>query len=337
MGYPQPVYYPPFNITRAGHMVLTSRDLARAKDFYTRVIGLVVTAETADTVWLRGLEEICHHSLVLQRTSAAPVCRWIGLRVLTEDELDKAYSHLREIGLSPAWAEVPFQGRTLRVSDPFGVPLELTARMDRVPRHSMTHDHHAAGLPLRFDHLQVHAVDIAKVAAFYTSLGFRTSDYVVRGNTDELLGAFLHRKDIPWDLVFLRGSGPRMHHLAYVVPTATDMFRACDAAGMYGYGRLVEHGPGRHGMGHVQFTYFRDPDGHRIELVLDAPHLMTDIENEPVRWDDERRRGACDWGNPAPRRWFEEASHFEGVTPVPVAAPPGRMALEDYLATFSRG
>lgn len=336
MGYPQPVHYPPFNVTRAGHMVLTSRDLARAKDFYTRVIGLVVTEESAGTVYLRGLEEVGHHSLVLQRTSAEPVCRWIGLRVSTEEELDKAHRHFSGIGLKPAWADVPYQGKTLRVADPFGIPLELCARMDRVPRHIMTSGHHAAGAPLRFDHLQIHATDIAKVVAFYTSLGFRTSDYVVRGNTDELVGAFLHRKDIPWDIVFLRGTGPRMHHLAYVVHSSADMFRACDAAGSSGFGRTVEFGPGRHAMGHVLFTYFRDPDGHRVELCPDAPHQMTDLECEPVRWDDERRKTMCEWGYPPPRRWFEEASHFDGVAPEVMPRQPGRMAMEEYLATFSR-
>jgi catechol 2,3-dioxygenase len=336
MGYPQPVYYPPFNVTRAGHMVLTSRDLAKARDFYSHVLGLVVTAEDANTLYFRGIEEIGHHSLIIERTTSAPTCRTVGLRVLHEDELDKAHRHFSGLGLKSQWADVPFQGKTLRVTDPFGIPLEFCARMDRVPRHIMTSEHHGGGAPLRFDHLQVHATDIAKVAEFYTALGFRTSDYVVRGNTDELVGAFLHRKDIPWDIVFLRGTGPRMHHLAYVVHSAADMFRACDTAGNSGFGRNVEFGPGRHAMGHVLFTYFRDPDGHRVELCPDAPHQMTDAECEPVRWDDERRKTMCDWGNPPPRRWFEEASHFQDVEPVAMPRQPGRMALEEYLETFVR-
>lgn len=336
MSYPKPVYYPPFNITRAGHMVLTGRDLAAAKDFYTRVIGLVVSDEDPAILYLRGLEEIAHHSLVIKKTASSPVCERVGLRVLTEDELEKAHRHYASIGLKPIWVDMPFQGRTLHVSDPFGVPYELCARMAPVQRHIMTKDHHGGGCALRFDHLQLHMTDIAKAAAFYTSLGFRTSDYLVAGDSDEVTGAFMHRKDIPWDLVFLRGTGPRMHHFAYVVPSAIDMFRACDAAGFYKFGPSVEHGPGRHGMGHVQFTYLRDPDGHRIELVLEAPHLMTDLENEPVRWNAERRKNAIDWGNPPPRRWYDDATHFPGVEPVKMPMTPGRVALEDYLTTFAR-
>lgn len=334
MGYPKPVYYPAFNVTRAGHMVLTSRDLARAKDFYTRVIGLVVTEESPSTLYLRGLEEVGHHSLVIEGATGEPVCRQVGLRVAHEDELEKAHRHFMSIGLKPVWADVAYQGRTLRVTDPFGVPLEFCAQMARVERHIMTSEHHGGGAPLRFDHLQIQASDVAKVAEFYTGLGFRTSDYVVRGNSDEIVGAFLHRKDIPWDLVFLRGTGPRLHHFAYVVHSSVDMFRACDAAGNAGFGRNVEFGPGRHAMGHVLFTYFRDPDGHRVELCPDAPHQMTDMECEPVRWDDERRKSMCDWGYPPPRRWFEEASHFDGVVPEAMPRQPGRLSMEEYLATF---
>ena len=76
MTIPSPVYDPPFNITRASHVVLTVRDLAASRRFYAEVIGLAVSAEEGDALYLRGLEEACHHSLVLKRTSGQPV--WSG-------------------------------------------------------------------------------------------------------------------------------------------------------------------------------------------------------------------------------------------------------------------
>ena len=68
MNLPQANLHPPFNITRASHLVLTSRDLAKARDFYTEVIGLKVSDETATTIHLRGVEERAHHSLTLKKT-----------------------------------------------------------------------------------------------------------------------------------------------------------------------------------------------------------------------------------------------------------------------------
>src|ERR1700693_1738634 len=80
----------PFNVTRASHAVLTVKDLGASRAFYVDAIGLVVSDETKDALYLRGVEEACHHSLVLRRTDAPPVCERVGLRVYTEDDLEKA-------------------------------------------------------------------------------------------------------------------------------------------------------------------------------------------------------------------------------------------------------
>jgi len=66
---PQTNFNPPFNITRASHLAFTARDLAASRDFYIEVLGLIVSDEDANTIWLRGVEERCHHSLTLKRTT----------------------------------------------------------------------------------------------------------------------------------------------------------------------------------------------------------------------------------------------------------------------------
>ena len=69
---------PPFTITRASHLVLTSHDLAKARDFYTEVIGLKVSNETATTIHFRGVEERAHHSSSEDSATAlleSPECR----------------------------------------------------------------------------------------------------------------------------------------------------------------------------------------------------------------------------------------------------------------------
>ena len=128
MPIPVQVFDPPFRITRASHAILGVRDLKASRAFYTDVAGLVVTTETADAIYLRGIEEACHHSLVLRRSETRDAGR-IGLRVLTETDLDRAFDHFADAGLGPCWAEVPNQGRTLHVSDPVGTPLDLCAQM----------------------------------------------------------------------------------------------------------------------------------------------------------------------------------------------------------------
>src|ERR1700681_4218101 len=81
---PQTNFNPPFNITRASHLVFTARDLAASRDFYTEVMGLVASDEDADTLWLRGAEERAHHSLTLKTPTGQPQCERIGMRVFMD-------------------------------------------------------------------------------------------------------------------------------------------------------------------------------------------------------------------------------------------------------------
>ena len=83
MALPLTRYGLPFNITRASHLELRVADLERSLRFYTEVIGLAVTLREDGVAWLRGMEESCHHSLVLRATTQAPACPYLGFRVFS--------------------------------------------------------------------------------------------------------------------------------------------------------------------------------------------------------------------------------------------------------------
>jgi len=91
------------------------RDLAASRRFYEKVIGLILTAEEDDTLYYRGVEEACHHSLVL-RKGADVACARLGLRVFMDADLDKLKAFFEAHGCTTAWAEVPHQGRTLHAA-----------------------------------------------------------------------------------------------------------------------------------------------------------------------------------------------------------------------------
>jgi catechol 2,3-dioxygenase len=125
---PKPVYDPPFNVTRASHAVLAVKDLGKSRAFYVDLIGFIVSDEDRDTIYLRGVAEAAHHSLVLKRGGAAQAER-VGLRCFSEDDLEKAKFHFEKAGLPAQWVERPHQGRTLHVNDALGAPLEFCATM----------------------------------------------------------------------------------------------------------------------------------------------------------------------------------------------------------------
>jgi catechol 2,3-dioxygenase len=329
MNLPPNVFDPSFRITRASHVVVTVRDLAASRAFYSEVIGLVLTEEDDETLYFRGIEEACHHSLVL-RKGPQPACARLGMRVLTEEDLDRARIFLDARACPTRWIDVPHQGRTLQFTDAAGVPIELTARMPAVPRMITSFTAHRGGCAQRLDHYQVLTPDVRAACEFYMAAGFRLSEYIAPAGSSELAGVFLQRKGNPHDIVFFKGIGPRLHHFAFLTPEGRNLLNACDVAGALGLGGCVERGPGRHGPGHALFVYFRDPDGHRVEL-FNTHYQIMDLENEPVRWDPADRNVSFPWGLPAQRRWFEEATNFLDTPTTEPASRPTPTTLEDYL------
>jgi catechol 2,3-dioxygenase len=328
MAIPKTNFSPAFNITRASHIVLTVRDLDKSRKFYTEVIGLLVTHEGDGEIYLRGVEETCHHSLILRTSPGKPVCEVLGFRVFADDDLDRAERYFDANGIKSEWAERSFQGRTLRLRDRLGMPIELCASMPTQPRlHDKPHLHRGAGA-LRYDHVQCLVPDVPAAGRFYTDIGFRISDYFVdRPDDEDPLGLFLFRKNNPHDLVLFTRPGPQLHHFAYVVAEPSHLFRALDTAGAIGFERSLERGPGRHGQGHAFYVYFRDPDGHRVE-ILPPPVQFIDLDDAPRRWHSGNR---FTWDLPPPKKWLHEATPFQG-TPVRESAVPQKLhSLEDFL------
>ena len=67
---PAPNFHPPFDITRASHVVLRVRDLMKSRAFYVDALGFVVSDATADRLYLRGLEEGLHLGLFYLQNAA---------------------------------------------------------------------------------------------------------------------------------------------------------------------------------------------------------------------------------------------------------------------------
>jgi catechol 2,3-dioxygenase len=331
MPLPKTNLNPPFNITRASHLVLTARDLAASRAFYCDVIGLVVSAEERDVLYLRGLEEACHHSVVI-RKSLEPRCERIGLRVFTEEDLDRAKAYFDRNGVRSSWAQIPYQGRSIHLEDDVAVPLEICATMTTMDRQMQEFHLFRGGSPQRLDHFQIATHDVAAATNFYASLGFRVTEYTAADGTDELWGTWMQRKGNTHDIVFTNGRGPRLHHFAFTCVDVHDLIHVCDTAGAKGFGDVIERGPARHGISNALFVYLRDPDGHRIELFT-SHYQAIDIENEPIRWSLTNTRRSQLWGMPASKRWFYEATDFEGARPIEPLLKADPVTLERYLAS----
>jgi catechol 2,3-dioxygenase len=330
MSVPKTNLQPPFRFVRASHAIFTSRDLAKSRAFYTEVLGLLVSDEDKDTLYLRGLEERAHHSLTIKRTEDEPACVRVGMRVRDEEELERAEHTFQQRGLPCCWTDEPFQGRALHTVDVVGTPLEIVASMTHQPRRDTQVRVHKGAASRRFDHYQVTVPDVHKAAAFWTSLGFRIADYMTMGGRP--VGVFLHVKDTPYDLVFLERDGPAFHHFGYIVPDIQSMLRACDTMGELGWGDGVEFGPGKHSVGHSYYVYLLDPDGHRVELLL-PPIVYTDGDDPPAIFDVRTVKSPqVAWGLPPRASWFAHRSRFlDCEVTQPAGGSGDGLTLEQYL------
>jgi len=307
----KPVPAPPFSVARASHIEYGATDLPRAKAYWVDALGYLLAAETKDALYLRGLEERNHHSVVLRQSRDAHV-KALGFKLSSEEELDKAARFFGEKQLPHRFVEKPFQGRTLAATDPLGLPLELYACMDRLPSMLQRYAAYRGAKIQRIDHINCFTPDVQASHDFYNEIGFRTTEYTAAEGTGELWAVWMHRKGGVHDIAFTNGVGPRLHHIGVWVSSVTDIIHICDVLATSGFLKSMERGPGRHGISNAFFLYLRDPDGHRIEL-FNSDYLTVDHDHEPIHWDllDPTRQTL--WGAPAPRSWFEEGTLFAGL------------------------
>ena len=308
----RPVPAPPFSIVRASHVELAVRDLGASRAFYVDCLGYLVTDATGDALYLRGVEERNHHSIVLRGSQQIGV-EALGFKLASEEDLERAAFWFARNGLPTSFPEHPYQGRTLRTADPLGMPLDFYFRMDQAELMLQRYAEYRGARIQRIDHLNCFTPDVQASNDFYNALGFRVTEYTETDDAEPKLWAvWMHRKGNVHDLALTNGRGPRLHHIGVWTAGALDILHLCDVMATSGYLTNMERGPGRHGISNAFFLYVRDPDGHRVEL-FSSDYLTVDPDLEPLRWSLSDPQRQTLWGHPAPKSWFEEGSAFAGV------------------------
>jgi len=311
MPIPAPNLYPAFNIVRLSHVEYHVRDLAKSRAFYVDTLGLQVTHEDANSIYLRAMEERGHHCISLVKGDKSEV-GVLGFKLFDDSDLDKAEAFFKAKGLATSWIEKPFMGRTLRTVDPWGIPLEFYVKMDRLPSISQQYKLYNGVKPLRIDHFNMFSANVDDSVAFYNEMGFRTTEYTEDAETGRVWAAWMQRKGGVHDVAFTNGTGPRLHHTAFWVPTPLNIIDLLDLMATTGWVDNIERGPGRHGISNAFFLYILDPDGHRIEIYC-SDYQTIDPDHEPIKWDLKDPQRQTLWGAAAPRSWFEHGSTFIGA------------------------
>ncbi|AZN30548.1 3,4-dihydroxyphenylacetate 2,3-dioxygenase [Flaviflexus salsibiostraticola] len=294
------------DILRCAYMELVVTDLAKSREFYVDILGLVVTEEDEDAIYLRSFEEFIHHNLVLRRGDEAAVAAF-SYRVRSPEDVDRAEAYYQALGCETRRGDFTKGIRNaLRVVDPLGFPYEFFYEVDHVERLAWAYELQGAGALVRLDHFNQVYPDVPFGADYLADLGFRKTEQIADEN-DVTYAAWFARKSTVHDTALTGGSGPAMHHVAFATHEKHNILYICDKLGALRQSDKIERGPGRHGVSNAFYLYLRDPDGHRVEIYT-QDYYTGDPDNPTVTWDvhDNQRRDW--WGNPVVPSWYTDAS-----------------------------
>ncbi|RSZ61967.1 3,4-dihydroxyphenylacetate 2,3-dioxygenase [Corynebacterium hylobatis] len=296
------------DILRCAYMEIVVTDLAASRKFYVDTLGLVVTKETEDRIYLRTFEEFIHHNLVLTKGPEAAVAAF-SFRVRSPEDLDRAEEFYRARGCEVRRNRdgyVDGIGDSVRVQDPLGFPYEFFHEVEHVERLAWAYDIHIPGALVRLDHFNQITPDVPTAVGYMTDLGFRTTEDI-RDSEGTVYAAWMRRKPTVHDTAMTGGDGPRMHHIAFATHEKHNIIAICDKLGALRESDRIERGPGRHGVSNAYYLYLRDPDGHRVEIYT-QDYYTGDPDNPVVSWDvhDNQRRDW--WGTPVVPSWYRDGS-----------------------------
>jgi len=141
----------PPDILRCAYLELVVSDLAASRAFYVDVLGLVVTAEDENAIYLRTLEEFIHHNLMLRR-GPVPAAAALAFRVRAPEDVDRAEAYYRALGCRTERRKDGFVegiGDAVRVTDPLGFPYEFFHEVQHVERLSWHFELYTPGALVR--------------------------------------------------------------------------------------------------------------------------------------------------------------------------------------------
>ncbi|BCU66756.1 3,4-dihydroxyphenylacetate 2,3-dioxygenase [Sulfolobales archaeon HS-7] len=299
------------DVTRLSHVVIRVSSLEKAKVFYEDLLGFAESEKDGDTMYLRGIEEVTHHSLVLKKASS-PGLSYLGFRV---DNLSKAEKEIEEMGLPRRTHKEKGVEDGILFQDPAGLPIFLYHDMESAEDVRLKFYAHKGVSPVRIAHVNLVVDDLQREREFFEKkMGFITTEYFVDDASNEEV-IWLTKRGSSHEVAMSRSRrSPGFHHETYYVYDVHSIIRAADILASYEMWDSIERGPGRHGVTQGLYIYLRDQDKNRIEFFTADYEVLDRDKWKPIRWDATQRRYRSDyWGRAIPESWLKEWMPVEDI------------------------
>jgi catechol 2,3-dioxygenase len=316
-------------VSHIGHVELVVPDLAASTEFMVELMGLHVSEEDGNRVYLRAWQDFDHHTLLLTEGPEAQLAH-IGWRVATREDAVEIADEVERRGGETAWVEPPSKGHgdAVRFLTAGGLPMELYWEVEayeapdhlrsQYPAHPSKRPTKGAA-PRRFDHVTCSVGDVVAEQEWICDvMGLYHRYYAMKPDKpNERWGSWLSRTNIAHELGL--GEMPSgvgsLHHFAYYLEAPDDILRT--ASMLVDHGVTLHFGPANHGTSGATCLYFAEPGGHRMELWTSGL-LMFAPDWQAIEWKSEHFFAVGDmWGSSIPNEaFFSTTPVAPGLVPV---------------------
>lgn len=306
-------YDPGPQVAQCGAINLGTRDLAKSLHFFGALLGMEVVLREEKVAYLRGYQELTHHSLVLTEQDEN-IVKSYSFRVkrpqdveLFAQELERQEIEAREI---PAGTEVG-RGTAVRFLLPGGGhPFELYYDIDKplapeqIQSKLPSNSSRRRGLGVRrIDHFNVQTsrATINEAEKWVRdTLGFNRREFALHRDDATVLASWMSVTPQVHDLAIVANAFDKtsqLHHVAFNLENFSDLLTAADI--LSDYEVTFDLGPGKHGIGQAMYLYVHDPgSGHRVEIYAGG-YLIFDPDWEAIKWEREQFPDGLTWyGDP---------------------------------------
>src|SRR6185312_6213114 len=281
-------------VKRIGHATLTTPDLERQLDYYTRVLGLCTVAREKKRAILATKPG--QEAIVLEHGDRPAGIR-LAFQVAPGTNLGELSTRLSKAGLkSETRSDItPGVAQAIVFADPKGTSVEVFSD------YSFARDDGADTgiMPRKLGHVAFHTPDVAGTVNFYCDmLGFKVSDW----RSDFF--AFLRCSRDHHTINLLQADNANIHHLAFELRDEAEINRACDFLARKDI--KLFWGPIRHLIGHNIAIYHKNPDGITVEFFTDLDQMHDEELGyfEPRPWHQDRPQRPKVWGDDTPTNYW---------------------------------
>jgi catechol 2,3-dioxygenase len=309
------------DLAHLSHVELLTPKPDESLFYFREILGMEISGEQGDSVYLRGFGDYERASLKLTASPQSGVGH-LAYRTHSPEALARRVAALEAGGIAGDWVDGDLgHGRAYGFRDPDGHRMELFYESERYiapPELKPALKNQPSRYPGRgvgvrhLDHINLLAVDPGAVRAFGQDyLGLRLTEQIVLDDGAEA-GVWLASNQKSYDLTYTRdatGTRGRFHHVAYFVDQREDVLRAADI--FLEHGIVIESGPHKHAIQQTFFLYTYEPGGNRVEVCAGG-FLIFDPDYEPVVWTQAERAKGQAWGMQT-----VPSFHIKGTPPVP--------------------